>query len=48
MESQILVAEMSSLSLSAGIINKNTVYYIPQNIKPLDNWIILSENELLK
>lgn len=38
---KILVTAKSSFSISAGILSKGKVYYIPAKHKPLDDWIIL-------
>ena len=43
-KSKILVIAKSNLSYCAGILNENTVYYIPQWQSKLNQWIDISKN----
>ena len=44
----ILITAPSSLSYTAGMLSKNTVYYIKHCNKPLTNWNIVQDYESSK
>lgn len=42
-ESKIFVMGYSCLSLCAAILNKNTIYYMKNIVRPLEHWIYIEE-----